>query len=283
MATVAQTSFILDGADGAPLRGAVRTAAGGSGRPAVVVCHGFKGFMEWGFFPYVADRLARAGMTAVSFNFSGSGVGPDGESFSEPERFRRATISNDLADLANVVERLRGGTLVSGLRPSPALGLLGHSRGGGVALLHAAGDSGVGALVTWAAVGTFVRWSDGAVQEWRSRGTIDIVNARTGEVLPLEVDYLEDLEAKGEVLSLERAAAAVEAPWLIVHGDADESVPVEEGRAHFAVAGDGGAVLELIPGAGHTLGARHPWPGTTPELERAMDRTLDWFSRYLLG
>ena len=41
--------------------------------------HGFKGFKDWGFFPHLADRLARAGLVAVSFNFSGSGVGPDGE------------------------------------------------------------------------------------------------------------------------------------------------------------------------------------------------------------
>lgn len=27
-------------------------------RPAVVICHGFKGFMEWEFFPYVASLLA---------------------------------------------------------------------------------------------------------------------------------------------------------------------------------------------------------------------------------
>ncbi|MGD2134561.1 MAG: alpha/beta fold hydrolase [Gemmatimonadales bacterium] len=279
---MSRTSFTLGGADGAPLRGTVRSAAGGAGRPAVVICHGFKGFMDWGFFPHVAERLARAGMTAVTFNFSGSGIGPDGGSFSEPERFRRATISNDLSDVAAVVERLRAGTLVPALAPPSAIGLFGHSRGGGTALLHAAGDPGVGTLVTWAAVGTFVRWTDEAVERWRQSGSIDIVNSRTGEVLPLDVAYLEDLEARSKAVSLARAAARIEVPWLIVHGEADESVPVEEGRAHLAAAG-ANATLELIAGAGHTFGVTHPWAGPSPEWEQAMDCTLDWFSRYLLA
>ena len=42
--------------------------------PAVVVLHGFKGFKDWGMFPVFSERLARAGVTAVTPNLSGSGV-----------------------------------------------------------------------------------------------------------------------------------------------------------------------------------------------------------------
>ena len=50
MATAMTTAVELTGADGGPVRGEVRTAAGGENRPAVVLCHGFKGFKDWGFF-----------------------------------------------------------------------------------------------------------------------------------------------------------------------------------------------------------------------------------------
>ena len=53
--------------------------------PHVVLVHGFKGFYKWGFFPELAGRIAAAGMVAVRVNLSGCGVGPDLESFSEPE------------------------------------------------------------------------------------------------------------------------------------------------------------------------------------------------------
>ncbi len=149
MATVITTTFELRGADDGPLRGDVRAAEGGRGRPAVVICHGFKGFKDWGFFPHLADRLANAGFTAVSFNFSGSGVGPDGHSFSEPERFGHATFSNDLTDIQTVCDALLkgGGTLVEGLAVPTRLGLFGHSRGGGMAVIHTGGASRVEALL----------------------------------------------------------------------------------------------------------------------------------------
>ncbi len=48
-------------------------------KPAVVICHGFKGFMDWGFFPYLAELLADRGFVAIRFNLSGSGMKPGDE------------------------------------------------------------------------------------------------------------------------------------------------------------------------------------------------------------
>ena len=282
MATVTKTRFGLTGADGGALRGDVRTQQRGEGRPAVIICHGFKGFKDWGHFPHLADRLARAGMTAVAFNFSGSGVGPDGESFSEPERFGHATYSGDLVDLETVATALAGGTLLEDLARPTALGVFGHSRGGGVAVLFAAGRQQVKALVTWAAIGKLVRWDDATLAKLRDLGRAEVVNMRTGEVLPLYPDVLEDFEAhKNGKLHLDAAAARIQVPWLIVHGEADEAVPLSDGEKLHGLT-QGSARLEIIPGGTHTLGARHPWAGYTPELERGMDLTTEWFTRHLL-
>src|SRR5437867_1646490 len=65
LATPTRTSFHLTGADGGPLRGDVRTAGGSGARPAVVICPGFND---------AAERLARAGFMAVSFDFPGGGA-----------------------------------------------------------------------------------------------------------------------------------------------------------------------------------------------------------------
>jgi alpha-beta hydrolase superfamily lysophospholipase len=283
MATASTSQFQLDGADGKPLRGEVRTAAGGVDRPAIVICHGFKGFKDWGFFPHLATRVARAGMTAVTFNFSGSGVGPDGESFSEPERFGHATISNDLVDLQAVADALREGRLAPGLAVPTRLGLFGHSRGGSIALLYGAKSRTAAALVTWSAVADLMRWDRETVDEWRARGQVEIVNARTGDVLPLYTDYLDDLERhRHGAFDLLGAAGRLAIPWLVVHGDADEAVAVGDGERLFGAASHGTTRLERIPGGTHTLGACHPWAGSTPQLEAAMGLTIEWFSNYLL-
>ena len=260
----------LVGADGAPLYVDVRTGARlGESRPTVVICHGFKGFKDWGFFPRLAERLALAGFTAVSFNFSGSGVGA-GEEFDGLERWTRQRPTADLEDLRAVVDfAAHGGT--------SWIGLVGHSRGGGLSILHAATDPRIRALVTWAAIDTFERWPEEELQRWRAEGKLDVVNARTGQVLPISLGALEDIEAhRQDMLDIRRAAGRVRAPWLIVHGTADTSVgPAEAERLKEWSAE---AELWLVEGAGHTFGARHPLAGTTPELTAVMDRTVRFLS-----
>ena len=277
MATPARRPFSLTGADGGPLRGDIRSAGGS--RPAVVICHGFKGFKDWGYFPVAAERLALAGFTAVSFNFSGSGVGPGGESFDEPERFRRNTYSNELRDLGIVLTELRGGGLA--VRPAKT-GLLGHSMGGGIAALQSATDHAVEALVTWSATARFGRlWRSDQIAEWRRTGTLDIVNQRTGERLPLATDILDDLERNAARLNVLAAAESVRVPWLVVHGSADESVPATDARDLAARASE--SQLLLIENGGHTFGIKHPWSGSTPQFDQVLDATVAWFSRFLVA
>ena len=66
---------------GRVIRGRVDVPSGAlavSGRaPCAILLHGFKGFMDWGFFPDMARRLASHGVASVRFNASGSGVGED--------------------------------------------------------------------------------------------------------------------------------------------------------------------------------------------------------------
>ena len=283
MATVLTTGFEVEGADGGPLRGVLRTQSAEDGRPVVVICHGFKGFMDWGMFPKIADRLAHAGFSTISFNFSGSGVGPDRESFSEPERFSRATFSNDLADLGNLCRHVKRGSLGEvALKPPKKLGLIGHSRGGGTAVNFAGSDGGVDALVTWAAISHVHRWDDATLQLWRRDGRIDIPNARTGEILPIYTDVLEDIDENATgTLDIPGAASKVTAPWLIVHGDRDETVGLNEARSLHELSGEK-AKLAVVEGGNHTFGSRHPWAGPTREFDEALGETVGWFSRYLL-
>ena len=191
------------------------------------------------------------------------------------------TYSSELRDLEIVLDALGRGAW--GVAP-PAYGLFGHSLGGAVCLLRAAHDERVRALVTWAAVSRFGGlWRADQVEEWRRTGKLEVVNQRTGQVLPLSTDILDDLEANGETtLDLGCAAGEAQVPWLIVHGADDESVPVEAGRELHRAARAGTAELMLIEGAGHTFNVKHPWTGSTPELERVVQATVSWFGRHLV-
>jgi len=74
----------------------------------------------------------------------------------------------------------------------------------------------------------------------------------------------------------------VSAPWLIVHGDADETVPVGEARHLADIAGNNGR-LEVIEGGSHTLGGKHPLTEVTPVLDRATSETVAFFVGHLGG
>ena len=93
-----------DRGDEAPLiiRGEARIPAKAKG--TVVICHGFKGFAHFSFFPYLAKQLAEAGFRALTFDFSGSGVGEDRETA------RRSPASSSLVVAAKKKSGLLCGT-----------------------------------------------------------------------------------------------------------------------------------------------------------------------------
>lgn len=266
------------GADeGELIRGDVRLPEGAPPRTAIVLVHGFKGFKDWGFFPWVAEELAAAGHAVVSFNFSRNGIGADPETFSELERFGRNTLTRELDELLWVLGRVAEGEWIR--RRPRRIGLLGHSRGGGDAVLAAREHEGVDALVTWSAVATFDRWSDETKEEWREDGVVYVLNTRTGQQMPLEVSLLEDYEAHRDRLDIEAAAAEVAVPWLIVHGRTDLSVDEEDARRLARASAD--ARLLLVEDAGHTYEAGHPFEGPSPELIQVLEATRRHFHTHL--
>jgi uncharacterized protein len=264
--------------DGALLRADVRLPEGAPPRGVVVLVHGFKGFKDWAFFPWLAERMVEAGFASVVPNFSLNGIGGDPEAFTELEAFARNTLSREVMELSVVLDALADGSVLPVV--PEVVGVLGHSRGGGDAVLVAAEAEGrVDALVTWAAVADFDRWSPELREEWRAEGRIHVLNGRTGQHMPLDVTLLEDFEANREALDVERAAARVEAPWLIVHGTDDTTVEVEDARR--LARANPSARLHLVEGAGHTFGAVHPFAGAPRELAEAADHAIRHFRAHL--
>jgi pimeloyl-ACP methyl ester carboxylesterase len=225
-----RTRFELRPRDGGPpVRGDLRVQEGTQPLSAVVICHGFKGFREWGFFPAVARSLAAAGHAVVSFDFSHNGVGADGVDFSALDLFAQQTHSRNVDEIRMVLEAVRG----KGLLPKRArhVGLLGHSRGGGEAVLAAAEDGRADALVTWNAIATVHRWTDEQLGRWRHGEPVEITNARTGEAMPVGPGLPARRGGEYRAARHPRAAARLTLPWLIVHGEADTSVsPTTRGR-----------------------------------------------------
>lgn len=276
-----RTAFQIEVRPGEFLRGDLWTPAPERlNRPdaAVVICHGFKGFKDWGFFPHAGRTLAAGlGCPTVTFNFTGSGVGPDFENFTEPEPFGHNTFGKEVEDLEAVLDGLEAGRL--GNRACERLsrtGVVGHSRGS-VATILAGERTTVRAICTWAGIGRAERYFspfEGLAPGEPAR----ITNSRTGDVLPLYDDVKREIEAQPDRFDLVASLARSGVPLLVIHGTKDSSVPLEDARR---LGTADAARLELIEGAGHTFEVGHPFTGPSPELDRALELTEEHFRAHL--
>jgi fermentation-respiration switch protein FrsA (DUF1100 family) len=276
---ITRTGFEIRAADGGPpVRGDVRVAEGANPATAVAFVHGFKGFRNWGPWPTLMRELALAGHAAVSFDFSHNGVDADGE-FTDLDLFRENTHTRELAELRAVVDAIAAGTLSGG--KVRAIGLVGHSRGGGAGVIAAAEDERVTALVTLASIADIPsRWTPAQVAAWRRGDDVHVENARTKQKMPIGAGYWADVRQNRDRLDIVAAAARVTQPWLIIHGTGDGAVPPDDAHALFAAAGEN-AELMLVDGADHVFGVKHPYEGPSEDLKTVAEAVLDWFEAHL--
>ncbi len=247
--------------------------APGESRGTVVVLHGFKGFEGWGFLPALAEHVAARGFRTISFSAGHCGVEGDGRTFERPDLFESGSWSAYLDDLGAILDAVEAGRL-PGVEPDPAVHLVGHSMGGGISVLAADRDPRVRTVTLLAAVSTPVRFSEADRRLWREAGRIAIPNQRTGQTLALGLEFLDDLERNREKLDIEAAARRLEQPALVVHGEDDETVPVDEG--HALAKWIEAATLETVAGASHTFGEAHPYRGPGEAFRAVLDRVASF-------
>ncbi len=275
---ILKQSFTFAGSGEMAVRGDLRFVTGAQAKlPIVIFCHGFKGFKDWGGFPELADYFAQRGLAFISFNFSHGGIGEDPMQLTELGLFKANTYARELEDLKLLVNHLRSGQLANGERlDTEHIFLVGHSRGGVAALCAAAEISGVAGVVTLASISRLGRIDAELEARWRAAGEFLVINARTKQQLPLGLPLLEEILA--EPNRIEAAVRALRVPLLVIHGDQDAAVSVL--AAHDLKSWFPSATLEILPGADHTFGVKHPFLGTTPEFEQIKSRMLEFFSEH---
>lgn len=262
-------SWSIPGAGGEAILGNTHRPAGPP-RGVIVLCHGFKGYKDYGFFPHLTARCAEAGFVAVRFNFSHSGMTNRTQTFERPDLFERDTWGKQVEDLACVAASLRDDPA---LRELPVV-LFGHSRGGVAALLSASRDPTIAGVVTAAAPSEACSLDEDQKAMLRRTGWIASPSSRTGQDLRVGRAWLDEIEADPDAVDPKRAIAAIRAPVLILHGDADPTVPVEAANQLHEASGRRARLL-VMAGANHTFNCPNPMPAVAPaETARMIDAVL---------
>lgn len=247
---------------GETIRGMLHRPVGAGPHPAVLFLHGLGGnrIEANRLFVRAARILAKQGIAALRIDFRGAGES-DGEA-------EARSVSGHLSDALTAYHFLAEDAQLDRHR----LAVLGFSLGGAVAALLAGELAGSdlpepAALVLWAAVADL----KALVLPWLSPELRAQLEA--GEPVPWGAELLGPAYYH-DVLHLEPVEAfrRYGGPVLVVHGEADETVPPAQAQA-WGRAREG-VELALLPGAGHTFDSL----AASREL---LERTASWLVRQL--
>ncbi len=229
-------------------------------KPVVVFVHGYKGFKDWGAWNLMAEAFAKAGFFFVKFNFShNGGTIEEPIDFPDLEAFGNNNYTKELDDLGAVLDWITRQNEHLQKTNVENITLIGHSRGGGIALLKAKEDTRVKKVITLASVSDFKsRFPKGdAFEKWKKDGVYYVKNGRTKQEMPHYFQFYNNFIENEERLTIKKATENLKIPLLIVHGDADTSVTIQEAENLKKWKPD--ANYEIIANADHVFNTKHPW------------------------
>lgn len=245
-------------------------------KPVIIIVHGFKGFKDWGAFNSMADYLAKEGFIVAKLNFSHNGTTPENPiDFVDLEAFGNNNYSIEADDLGTLIDYLYDGKSPLGKLEKTDFYLIGHSRGGGIALIKTNEDKRIKKLVTWASICTVEGLiSQVEMEKWEREGVYYVYNSRTNQKMPMYYQICNNYFDNIDRLSIEKASAGIKVPCLIIHGDKDETVPVAAAYELKAIIPN--SELLVVEGTNHTFDLKHPYHSETfPEhFQLVLENTI---------
>jgi pimeloyl-ACP methyl ester carboxylesterase len=232
-------------------------------QPIVIFCHGYKGFKDWGAWDLMAKTIADAGFCFIKFNFSHNGGTIENPiDFPDLEAFGNNNYTKELNDLNDIIDWTEKHFSKNAAINVNKIYLIGHSRGGGIAIIKASEDSRIKKLITLASVSDFGKRTAtlGNLKEWEEKGVKYVLNGRTKQQMPHYYQFYEDFKANEQRLHIESAEKKLNIPHLIIHGDNDTSILIKE--AEELHLWNPNSKLKIVEDANHVFGAMHPWQET---------------------
>lgn len=248
-----------------------------SNQPIVIFCHGYKGFKDWGAWNLMAKSIAEAGICIIKFNFSHNGGTMENPiDFPDLEAFGNNNYSIELDDLNDVINWATKTFKDNSFVDTNNLVLIGHSRGGGITILKSSKDERIKKLITLASVCDFSKRTAtiGELKEWKKTGVKYVLNGRTKQKMPHYYQFYEDFKANEKRLDIEAAEKKLQIPHLIIHGNNDTSVFINE--AYSLHSWNPKSILEIIEAADHVFNVKHPWEknSLSIELQKVVDLVI---------
>ncbi|NLW35533.1 alpha/beta hydrolase [Syntrophorhabdus aromaticivorans] len=207
--------------------------------PCVILSHGLVSSKESSKYAAVSEKLAENGIATCRFDYHGCGQSSG--------KIEETTLTIRLDNLDAVTEYVLGHSSIDPER----IGIMGSSFGGVTCVLKAAKDSRIRCISPWATPHRLEKEGDGAISDIHFHDAIF-------------TDF-----ARYDILSEARKVSSA----LVIHGELDEVVPCEEGKAIYGSMKEPKECV-IIEGGDHVL-------SDPSHREKAIGLALNWFQKYL--
>lgn len=239
----------------------------------IVFIHGYMGYKDWGCWNLVQSFFIENEFGFLKYNVSHNGGTIDNPiDFDDLESFSKNVYTFEVNDFKAIVDVIR-----NQFETMPELYLIGHSRGGGIALLQSS-NTFVSKICTWAAIASIKdRFPKGEELEvWKKDGIRYRLNSRTNQNMPHSIDQYFDYVANAKRLDIEAYCRTSNVPSLIIHGEKDDSIPISDGNT---IAEWLQSDLQIIKDTQHTFDSSQPWEQEEMPiaLAKACEMTLRFF------
>ena len=224
------------------------------GKPIVILCHGFFRSKDGKTYVGLERILNEKGISTFRFDFFGHGESGG--------KFEEVTTSEAADDALNAIKFLKE----SGYRK---IGLMGSSFGGMASIMAASKVNDLYVLALKSPVSDYsslfqAHQNEKEVKKIKEKGFTHITDIE-GKERKLNISFFTDAQKADGY----EAAKKIKIPALIVHGDKDDSVPVEQSKRTASLMEN--CRLEVIEGADHGY-----------SNEEHFQQMLDLISRFIV-
>ncbi|MBU4284542.1 MAG: alpha/beta fold hydrolase [Nanoarchaeota archaeon] len=200
----------------------------------VVLCHGFSSSKDSKTYTTLSKILNKKRISSFRFDFFGHGESEG--------NFEDVTISKAVDDIINAVKFLRE-------KGYKKIGLFGSSFGGISSIVATSKLNGLLFLALKSPVSDYLEVKNKEntkkeIKEWKNKGYTFYLGEH-GAKFRLNYSFFEDFKNNDGY----ECAKKINIPSLIVHGDCDETVPIEQSKKTCRLMKK--CRLEIIKGADH--------------------------------
>lgn len=226
--------------------------------PLVVMCHGYASGKNSKINRLLVPKLNDLGIASFRFDFTGH--------YDSEGDIADVTISSAVEDLNSAVHYLNSFDWIN----PDSVGIFGSSFGGTVALWFTASYGNIRAIALRSPVSDYaavreLQLGEQGISDWKEQGYAML----EGGTVRSKYAFYEDSKSRDTY----KLVKSISANTLIIHGDADDNVPLSQSKRLYDVMSET-AILEVIPDAGHS----YDKPG---QIDRVVHLSVDFLNKFL--